>query len=260
MVAGPSDQEGEVVLVEQRQNLARVGADSEQQLHIAPQRKEGVAHRSGGIRRGLAQLCGLGATRDPHRDGAGGRRDRGDRKTAADRALSQPSGAPLDWLFDYGIGFVRQNRYFFRFGAGGVEDAEVEEALESAVVVAADAGEVAIEQAQGVGVVRERLEGNGEAGHLVGFVELFRDFLRLFVHLQVESGCLGTPVAPLTPFGYRHFFDSVAFGVRAGIEFIEISVVSAIEAVAGLVAQDYGLGGETVAKCVHRHNRFSFGR
>jgi hypothetical protein len=73
----------------------------------------------------------------------------------------------------------------------------------------------------------------------------FRDFFRLFVHLQVESGCLGTPVAPLTPFGYRHFFHGVAFSVRAGIEFIEISVVNAIEAVAGLVAWDDGLSSET---------------
>ena len=96
--------------------------------------------------------------------------------------------------------------------------------------LAVQAGVVASEERQGVGLFVDALEG---------------------FHLA-------NPV--LEPFRRDHFFDEIGFDFVDGLPQVEVGLRKAVESVMGLVREAEGFGGQAVFEGVHAGAGFSFGR
>jgi hypothetical protein len=131
-----------------------------------------------------------------------------------------------------GLGFVLRNfvRSLWLVACGEKVSAELKQALEGAVVEAAEAGFVAGEVLEESRAVGQGLHGEGEAGVVgEGHVILFK--LRSYdAHFAVESGGLDGPGAAEAPGSGDHLVDQVEFYGVGRVELVQIRLAEEVEA------------------------------
>jgi hypothetical protein len=114
------------------------------------------------------------------------------------------------------------------------------------VVFAEEAGLVAGEGVEGVVVVGEGFEGEGEAEGFVEVGPLVLDAGALADHFGVEEGGFGGPIAAEAPAGGDDLFEEVGFGGGGGREAVGVEGAEVVEGGGFLVGEDEGAGGESV--------------
>ena len=134
-------------------------------------------------------------------------------------------------MFIYGI---RLNVHFFYFAifAAGLET------LEEPVVGAANTAFVAVEDAEGSGVVAEGLEGQRAAGFDIADRELLFDGGLLVVEFEVEQGGLDGGDAQESPAGGDEFIELVEVGASLRLEIDDVGLAEGAELLFGLVSED----------------------
>ncbi len=130
---------------------------------------------------------------------------------------------------------------FLIFELGGEE-------LPGAVVLGAEAGLVAVEAFEAVGVVAEMLIGDGGADVSAAALELPVDFGLLAQDLDIHEGALEGDDAVKAPAGGDQLIDEVELGAGLGLVIGEVFFAKGVELFLRFVADEEIVGGKSVGE------------
>lgn len=136
-------------------------------------------------------------------------------------------------LFGGGTRFVRHE----------AEEAEIEEGTLAGL---AEAGFVAIEEVEAVGMIGQSFKGHGLTGRLIEAAEFGVEIGVLALHFEIEGSGFNGPETALTPLGDDDLLNEIGFDAVARLEAKEIGIESLLEALLGFVSEEDGLGGEAM--------------
>ena len=142
-----------------------------------------------------------------------------------------------------------------RFVWHEAEEAEIEEGTFAGL---AEAGFVAIEEVEAVGMIGERFEGHGLTGRLIEAAEFGVEVGVLALHFKVEGSGFNGPEAALTPLGDDDFLNEIGFDSVARLEAKEIGIERLLETLLGFVSEEDGLGGEAMGNGIGGGDLASF--
>jgi hypothetical protein len=129
---------------------------------------------------------------------------------------------------------------------------------ERTLVLATKAGFVAAEEGESL-ILRERLEGEGDADDFVDVSTIVGDVVLLIVHLEVDQGRFDGLDAAQPPAIAHDLEDEIEFDLVGGLEALDEGIEERIVHGAGLVGEDEGVAGESMLDGVQRRNGFALG-